>query len=76
MEDEKRKKQLEYIKIKEWEENFDKKQKEKEIKENLKELKLRQKDLEKNKEIVNFQDEDNNPTFELEKFDINKTTKN
>ena len=46
-EDEDRKKQLEYIKIKEWEEKFDKEQKAKEHLENLREQKLKQRELEK-----------------------------
>ena len=41
-EEEERKKQLEYIKIKEWEEKFDREQKAKEHLENLREQKLKQ----------------------------------
>ena len=53
-----------------------KQQKEKELAENRRELKLRQKDLEKNRESVPLEDETNNISLELEKFNVDKTTKN
>ena len=75
-EEEERKKQLEYIKIKEWEDKFDKHQKEKEIQENRKEFKLRQLDLQRNKEQDILEDDSDNLTLGLEKIDIDKFTKN
>ena len=75
-EDEERKKQLEYIKIKEWEEKFDRDQKEKELAENRRELRLRQKELEKNKQVENLVDDGSNLNLELKNFDIEKNTKN
>ena len=46
-------KELEYIKIKEWEEKFDREQKIKEQRENLREQKLREKELERLKSFEN-----------------------
>ena len=46
-EEETKQKELEYIKIKEWEEKFDREQKAKEHRENLREQRLKQKELEK-----------------------------
>ena len=45
--EEDREKELEYIKIKEWEEKFDREQKAREQRENLREQRLRQKELER-----------------------------
>ena len=75
-EEEDRKKHLEYIKMKQWEENFDKKQKEKEIEENRKELKLKQKEMEKNKTAEPLMEKTSNLSLELERFDVDKNTKN
>ena len=61
-------KQLEQIKIKEWEEKFDREQKLKEQAENLREQRLRQKELEK--------EESKNLSLGLEKFEVDKTTEN
>ena len=47
MEEEEHKKKLEYIRIKEWEENFDKEQKIKEQKELMREQRIKDKELEK-----------------------------
>ena len=45
--EEEKQKEMEYIKIKEWEEKFDREQKMREQKENLREQRLRQKELER-----------------------------
>ena len=76
-EEEEKQKELENIKIKEWEEKFDREQKAKEQRENLREQRLRQKELERLKSF----DEDtksieSNPPTALEKFDIDKSKKN
>ena len=68
---------MEYIKIKEWEEKFDREQKIREQKENLREQRLRQKELDRLKSF----DEDNKSLDEnlssgLQKFDIDKSQKN
>ena len=62
--------------MKEWEEKFDRIQKEKELEENRKELKLRQKELEKNRSIEPLTEDTSNLTLELERFDVDKNTKN
>ena len=68
---------MEYIKIKEWEEKFDREQKEREHKENLREQRLRQKELEK---LKSFEKEESsiesNYSSGLEKFDIDKSKEN
>ena len=45
--EEEKQKELEFIKIKEWEEKFDREQKIREQRENIREQKLRQKELER-----------------------------
>ena len=75
--EEEKQKELEFIKIKEWEEKFDREQKIREQRENIREQKLRQKELERLKSF----DEDSKPLDDnlssgLEKFDIDKTQKN
>ena len=76
-EEEEKQKQLEYIKIKEWEEKFDRDQKEREHKENLREQKLRQKELEKLRAFEEKEDlVDNNFSKSLEEFDVDKTKEN
>ena len=76
-EQEERQKELEYIKIKEWEEKFDREQKEKEHRENLREERLRQKELEK---LQTFEKKeksvDDNFSSGLEKFKIDVTKEN
>ena len=51
-------------------------QKEKELNEKRREMRLRQKELEKNKELDTPQDSSSNLTLSLENFDIDKNTKN
>ena len=74
--EEDRQKELEYIKIKEWEEKFDREQKAKEHREKVREQKLRQRELEK---LRSFEEKEN-PVDKfssgLEKFDIDKTKEN
>ena len=73
-EEEERQKQLEYIKIKEWEEKFDREQKAKEHRENLREQKLKQRELEK---LATFEEKENamesNLSSGLKKFNVDKT---
>ncbi len=73
-EEEDKQKQLEYIKIKEWEEKFDREQKAKERRENIREQRLKQRELEK---LEAFEEKENNLESNLSsglsKFDINKT---
>ena len=70
-------KQLENIKIKEWEEKFDREQKAKEHRENLREQRLRQKELEK---LKSFEEKekaiDSNFSSGLVSFDIDKRKEN
>ena len=75
--EEEKQKEMEYIKIKEWEEKFDREQKMREQKENLREQRLRQKELERLKSF----EQDTKPIDEklssgLENFEIDKTQKN
>ena len=63
-------KELEYIKIREWEEKFDREQKAKEHRENLREQRLKQKELEK---LGAFEEKENDMSSALEKFNIDKT---
>ena len=62
-------KELEFIKIKEWEEKFDRDQKIRQQQENLREQKLKQKELER---LKSYEDEqiNNNLSKGLEKFEI------
>ena len=73
-EEEERKKKLEYIKIKEWEEKFDREQKAKEHRENLREQKLKQRELEK---LATFEEKEDamesNLSSGLKKFNVDKT---
>ena len=72
-EQEEKQKELEYIKIKEWEEKFDREQKEKEHRENLREERLRQKELEKSRTFGEKEDiVEKNFSSSLENFDVNK----
>ena len=76
-EEEEKQKELEFIKIKEWEEKFDREQKAKEHRENLREEKLRQKELEKLKSFEKKKSTiDNNFSSGLEKFTIDVTKEN
>jgi len=76
MEEEERKKKLEYIKIKEWEEKFDREQKLREQEEIRREQRLKEKELERLR--LEEKSENLEPTLTpaLEKFDIDKTSEN
>jgi hypothetical protein len=75
--EEDKQKQLENIKIKEWEEKFDREQKAREHRENLREQRLRQKELEK---LKSFEEKEKvieeNFSSGLEKFEIDKSKEN
>ena len=76
-EEENRKKQLEYIKIKEWEEKFDRDQKAKEHQDNLREQRLRQKEMERLKSFeLKEKPLDQNVSSGLGKFNVDKTSEN
>ena len=73
-EEEEKQKQLENIKIKEWEEKFDQEQKIKERKEYLREQQLRLKELDKLRSFDEKENQiDNNYSSGLEKFKVDKT---
>ena len=68
---------MEYIKIKEWEEKFDRNQKAKEHQENLREQRLRQKELERLKSFEEKENPvENNFSQGLEKFEVDTTKEN
>ena len=75
-EEEDRQKQLENIRIKEWEENFDREQKIREHKENLREQMLREKELEKSKSFEAEKSIDKKYSSSLLDFNIDKTKEN
>ena len=67
----------EALKIKEWEEKFDREQKAKELKERLRDQKLREKELERLRSFESEQEPvKNNYSSSLEKFDIDDSKKN
>ena len=75
--EEERQKELEFIKIKEWEEKFDREQKAREHREILREEKLRQKELEKLKSFEKKESSaDSNFSSGLEKFKVDVTKEN
>ena len=75
--EEEKQKELEFIKIKEWEEKFDREQKIKQQRENLREQRLREKELERLKSFEeNSKPIDNNMSSGLEQFEVDKTPKN
>ena len=76
-EEEEKRKELEFIKIKEWEEKFDREQKAKEHRENLREERLRQRELEKLKSFEKTENSaDKSISSRLEKFNIDVTKEN
>ena len=76
-EEEEKQKQLENIKIKEWEEKFDREQKAREHRENLREQRLRERELAKLKSFEENQKPlDKNFSSGLEKFDVDKSKEN
>ena len=76
-EEEQKQKDLEYLKIKEWEEKYDLEQKAKEEEERVREEKLRLRELQRTRLV---QEEENKVKEELSSrlktLDIDKTTKN
>ncbi len=74
-EEENKKRELEYIKIKEWEEKFDREQKLREQEEIRREQRLMQKELEKRAKFETIENDKENPRG-LEKFDIDKSKEN
>ena len=75
-EEENKQKELEYIKIKEWEEKFDRDQKLKEQEEIRREQRLMQKELEKREKFENLENKTSDPVSGLEKFNIDKSKEN
>jgi len=75
-EQEDKQKELEYIKIKEWEEKFDREQKLKEQEEIRREQRLKQKELEKLRKYEAIDNQTNNPTAGLEKFEVDSSKEN
>ena len=77
-EDEERKKQLEYIKIKEWEEKFDIERKTKEREEIRRDQRLKQRELEKIRKFEELENQSTNINLnlDLEEFKVDKSTKN
>ena len=77
-EEEEKQKQLEYIKIKEWEEKFDREQKVKEASERRREQRLLQKELDKQRILDEKEGQSVKENFstQLEKLDIDKSKEN
>ena len=68
---------MEYIKIKEWEEKFDKEQKAKEEEERLREERLRRRELESLRKLeLEEKEVKDELANRLKTFNIDKTTKN
>ena len=74
-EEEEKEKEIEYIKIREWEEKFDKEQKLKEQEEMRREQRLLQKEMERRAKFDNINNTDSSFS-QLEKFSIDKSKKN
>ena len=74
-EEEEKEKEVEYIKIREWEEKFDKEQKLKEQEEMRREQRLIQKEMERRAKFDNINNTDSSLS-QLEKFSIDKSKKN
>ena len=66
---------MEYIKIKEWEEKFDREQKLKEQQDIRREQRLMQREMEKKSKFQNLGENDNKPASGLENFNINDKSK-
>ena len=74
-EEEEKEKEIEYIKIREWEEKFDKDQKLKEQEEMRREQRLIQKEMERRAKFDNINNTESSLS-QLEKFSIDKSKKN
>ena len=75
-EEESKKKELEYIKIKEWEEKFDREQKIREQEEIRREQRLIQKEMEKKSKFDEIEKSSSKPAGGLENFNIDKSKEN
>ena len=69
-------KEIEYIKIREWEDKFDRDQKLKEQEEMRREQKLLQKEMERRAKFDNINNNSESSFSQLEKFNIDKSKKN
>ena len=67
---------LEALKLKEWEEKFDREQKAKEEQEKLKEQKLRMRESNKRSSDSNYSDNSDEVTQQLEALDVENSSKN
>ena len=75
-EEEDKQKELEYIKIKEWEEKFDREQKLKEQQEIRREQRLIQKEMEKRARFEEIEKNPSSSSVNLENFNIDKSKEN
>ena len=69
-------KEIEYIKIREWEEKFDRDQKLREQEEMRREQRLIQKEMERRAKFENINNNTKSSLSQLEKFSIDKSKKN
>ena len=69
-------KRIENLKLKEWEERFDRNEKMKEQQQILKERRLRQRELDELNENENGAEINNELTSQLENFEVDKTSEN
>ena len=75
-EEQDKQKELEYIKIREWEEKFDREQKLKEQDEIRREQRLIQKEMEKRAKFDEIEENTKKPTSGLENFNIDESKEN
>ena len=75
-EEQDKEKEIEYIKIREWEERFDREQKQKEQEEMKREQRLIQKEMERRAKFDNLDDNTESSLSQLEKFNIDKSKEN
>ena len=69
-------KNLEYIRIKEWEEKFDIEKKTKEQEEIRREQRLNEREFEKLKKFEELENQSTNINFDFKELDVDKSTKN
>ena len=75
-EEEEKEKEIEYIKIREWEDKFDRDQKLREQEEMRREQRLIQKEMERRAKFDNIDNNSESSLSQLEKFSIDKSKKN
>ena len=75
-EEEEKEKEVEYIKIREWEDKFDREQKLREQEEMRREQRLIQKEMERRAKFDNIDNNSESSLSQLEKFSIDKSKKN